>query len=55
MDTADDVTLLESALGNPFLFTGREYDRVQDTDSRLSFAYDSGRRPPSRLTPPHLD
>jgi RHS repeat-associated protein len=26
MDTADDVTLLESALGNPFLFTGREYD-----------------------------
>ncbi len=26
LDTGDDVTLTESALGNPFLFTGREYD-----------------------------
>ena len=26
LDTADDVILQESALGNPFLFTGREYD-----------------------------
>jgi RHS repeat-associated protein len=26
MDTEDDETLLESAYGNPYLFTGREYD-----------------------------